>query len=74
MDILFDMLNQRGVSKDFLEYHLEHDKKFSVAELSDKMSSSDDSLQSEVYPYLGIWKSNILYYLLTVSISWQFEV
>ena len=39
MDILFDMLDQRGVSKDFLKLYLKHDKKLDITKLIESVKS-----------------------------------
>ena len=39
MDILFDMLDQRGISKDFLKLYLKHDKKLDITKLIESVKS-----------------------------------
>ena len=50
MDILFDMLNQRGISKDFLKSHLKHDNNLNLPQLMDNINILPPELQPEGKP------------------------
>ena len=54
MDVFFDMLEQRGISKDFLKLYLKNDKEFDLTELIESVKSLPPVKQFGWSPFLHI--------------------